>query len=374
MLPAWRSLIHYRAYALHALLLAIALAAGTLSFTLTGGGDPSSLVAPVPERNAGYVRAPISFGLGSGIALGPPVDAQPVTDPVAPEADAEPEPEPLPLFVIHEVAEGETISSIAAAYGVDPEYIIWNNPEVSDDPDMLIVGGKLRIPGVNGILYDVRLGDTLIDIAHLYEVDVQSIVAFHANGLASPDAIIEGAVILLPEGVPPPPPPPPAPEPDPEPPPPTPAPPPPPEPTPEPTPPPAFVADPAPAATSSTGYIWPWSGPINSPFGASRGSGYHSGIDIGGPTGAGVVAAAAGQVVLVVYGDWGYGNYIIIRHGDGSETLYAHLSAIYVRQGQSVSQGEGIGAIGCTGWCTGPHLHFEIIIGGVPVNPVLYLP
>jgi len=79
-------------------------------------------------------------------------------------------------------------------------------------------------------------------------------------------------------------------------------------------------------------------------------------------------------VVLVAYGYYGYGNTVIIRHADGKETLYAHLSQIYVRMGQVVDQGETIGAVGCTGWCTGPHLHFEVRVGGVPVNPLNYLP
>jgi murein DD-endopeptidase MepM/ murein hydrolase activator NlpD len=79
-------------------------------------------------------------------------------------------------------------------------------------------------------------------------------------------------------------------------------------------------------------------------------------------------------VVLASYSGYGYGYYVIVRHGDGSETLYAHLSAIYVSLGQYVGQGEIIGAVGCTGWCTGPHLHFEVRIGGTPVDPLAYLP
>jgi murein DD-endopeptidase MepM/ murein hydrolase activator NlpD len=84
------------------------------------------------------------------------------------------------------------------------------------------------------------------------------------------------------------------------------------------------------------------------------------------------MAAGSGQVVLAKYGT-GYGNYIIVRHGNGLETLYAHLSGIYVGLGQYVGQGEIIGAVGCTGWCSGPHLHFEVHAGG-PVNPLNYLP
>ncbi len=144
-----------------------------------------------------------------------------------------------------------------------------------------------------------------------------------------------------------------------------------PEPEPEPEPPPA-----APPPTSS-GYIWPFSGSISSPFGEYRGgSSYHVGMDIDafGRYGAPVVAAASGTVVLATYSDWGLGSYVVIRHGDGSETVYAHLSDVWVAQGQSVAQGEQVGAIGCTGYCTGPHLHFEVWIGGSPVNPLGYLP
>jgi murein DD-endopeptidase MepM/ murein hydrolase activator NlpD len=79
-------------------------------------------------------------------------------------------------------------------------------------------------------------------------------------------------------------------------------------------------------------------------------------------------------VVLATYRDNGYGNYVIVQHADGSETLYAHMSAIYVAQGQYVNQGDVLGAVGCTGWCTGDHLHFEIHIGGSPVDPLGYLP
>ena len=70
----------------------------------------------------------------------------------------------------------------------------------------------------------------------------------------------------------------------------------------------------------------------------------------------------------------GYGYHVITRHDDGSQTLYSHFAAIYVVEAQWVAQGEAIGALGCTGYCTGTHLHFEILIGGVLVNPLAYLP
>ena len=128
---------------------------------------------------------------------------------VAPEATSEatPEPAPSPQFVVHIIQPGDAISSIAAAYGIDQRYILWNNPDVSDDPDMLAVGQELVIPSVNGIIYHVKLGDTLSDIASYYGIDVQSIIAFGPNNLATPDSINEKAVLVLPGAVPPPPPP-----------------------------------------------------------------------------------------------------------------------------------------------------------------------
>ena len=115
-------------------------------------------------------------------------------------------------------------------------------------------------------------------------------------------------------------------------------------------------------------------GYIGDYFGVPRGAGtYHSGLDIGAASGTPIAAAAPGQVVLVSAGG-GYGNYVVIRHDNGYETLYAHLSDIWVGQGQWVAQGDAIGAAGATGWATGPHLHFEVRQGGAAVDPLNYLP
>jgi murein DD-endopeptidase MepM/ murein hydrolase activator NlpD len=217
----------------------------------------------------------------------------------------------------------------------------------------------------------VELGDTLNGIAATYSIDTEAITGFKPNGLDSPDWITEGMVLVLPGGVPPAPAPVVTPEPQPA-----------PADTPSTVDPPAAIVaapaqpPPAPAfaaATSSVGFIWPVNGSLNSLFGPRWGS-FHSGIDIGAAHGTAVAAAGSGQVTLTVYGDYGYGNYIVIRHSDGTQTLYAHLSAIYVSVGQYVGQGEIIGAVGCTGWCTGNHLHFEVKVGGVAVDPLLYLP
>jgi murein DD-endopeptidase MepM/ murein hydrolase activator NlpD len=122
---------------------------------------------------------------------------------------------------------------------------------------------------------------------------------------------------------------------------------------------------------SSSGLIWPVNGPVTSPFGMRWGR-LHTGIDIGVPYGTPIHAAAAGRVI---YAGWegGYGNLTVIDHGHGLATAYAHQSRIAVGVGQSVSQGEVIGYVGCTGHCFGPHLHFEVRVNGVPVDPLGYL-
>lgn len=99
----------------------------------------------------------------------------------------------------------------------------------------------------------------------------------------------------------------------------------------------------------------------------------HTGMDIAIATGNAIVAADTGTVSRVIYGNYGYGNYLIVNHGNGMSTLYAHCSKIYATVGQSVSRGETIAAIGSTGYSTGPHLHFEVIINGVKVNPAPYI-
>jgi murein DD-endopeptidase MepM/ murein hydrolase activator NlpD len=128
---------------------------------------------------------------------------------------------------------------------------------------------------------------------------------------------------------------------------------------------------PADTTPSSAGLIWPVSGPITSPFGWRWGR-MHQGIDIGVPYGTPIHAAAAGTVI---YCGWeeGYGNFVVIDHGGDLATAYGHQSSIAVTCGEHVAQGQVIGYVGCTGHCTGPHLHFEVRINGNPVDPMGYL-
>lgn len=135
------------------------------------------------------------------------------------------------------------------------------------------------------------------------------------------------------------------------------------------------MSDPLPAGpvqggTSSSGMIWPVNGPVTSPFGPRWGR-LHAGIDIAVPTGTPIMAAKDGTVVLAAPTS-GYGNYTCIDHGGGLSTCYAHQSSFSITSGP-VSQGEVIGLVGCTGSCFGDHLHFEVRVNGVPVDPFGYL-
>ena len=122
---------------------------------------------------------------------------------------------------------------------------------------------------------------------------------------------------------------------------------------------------------SITKIAWPLSGPINSNYGSRWGS-FHTGLDIGGDTGDPYTAAASGTIITAGWSG-GYGNMILIDHGNGLRTRYAHSTRLLVSAGQHVSQGQTIGLVGSTGNATGPHLHFEVILNGDTVNPMNYL-
>ena len=133
------------------------------------------------------------------------------------------------------------------------------------------------------------------------------------------------------------------------------------------------TTDPLPAGpiqSGSSGMIWPVSGPVTSPFGMRWGR-LHAGIDIAVPSGTPIRAAKSGSIVLAAPTS-GYGNYTCIDHGGGLSTCYAHQSSYAITSG-SVSQGDVIGYVGCTGSCYGDHLHFEVRVNGAPVDPMGYL-
>ena len=273
-----------------------------------------------------------------------------------------------PLYYDHVVQPGDTVSTIAALYGIASDTVLWNNPLIVDR-NALFIGQTLRLPAKNGVLYNVHYGDTLNDIADSYQVEPTALLSLAANGLADAGSLKEGQTVLIVGGQPPaPPPPPPAAV--------TPS----PTPSPEPsaTPPaPAASATrapaPAPPTVASSTWIWPAHGPISSYFGP----GHPLGIDISqGAGGQPIIAARAGTVTFAG-GDacCSYGYYVDINHGGGFSSRYGHFrSWPIVAVGQHVNQGQALGYAGSTGYSTGPHLHFEIHINGAIVNPLNYLP
>lgn len=144
------------------------------------------------------------------------------------------------------------------------------------------------------------------------------------------------------------------------------------------------VARSAPAARARRGEatmspsLLPVAGEVSSPFGMRlspwrRGRHLHTGVDIRARTGTPVRTSAAGTVVFAGRDSGGYGTTVVVDHGGDVKTLYGHLSGIYVRTGQRIPRGTVVGAVGSTGRSTGAHLHFEVRIGNVPVDPMLYL-
>ncbi len=262
---------------------------------------------------------------------------------------------PPVVYIIYTVQEGDTIGGIAAKYGISSSSIVWNNLDL-EDPDTLGVGQFLRVPMSDGIIYDVRLGDTLSDISSTFGVSVDDIIGFEGNHLSNADGITENQTIFIPGGAMP-------------------------VATPAPTPDATddpYSPAPAPAphgggGASSSGFIWPVSGPISSYFGPSHPLGID--IDQYNSPGAPIYAAASG-IVTFAGGDacCSYGYYVVINHQNGFETLYAHLASFAVSQGQWVDQGDVIGYVGLTGRTTGYHLHFEVHLNGAVVDPLDYLP
>jgi murein DD-endopeptidase MepM/ murein hydrolase activator NlpD len=120
-------------------------------------------------------------------------------------------------------------------------------------------------------------------------------------------------------------------------------------------------------------FVWPLYGPVTSPFGPRNGR-LHAGMDIGSPHYQEVVAAADGEVIYAGNTRGSLGKAVVLQHGQGIRTVYAHLSVVIARERDTVRQGQAIGGVGDTGRATGPHLHFEIRKNGVPVNPAAYLP
>lgn len=236
------------------------------------------------------------------------------------------------------VKDGDTLVSLARTHGITPSTILWANTIA--DPDSLVVGAKLRLLPVTGIVYKVRRGDSVDSIARSYGIKSDYIV--YQNKLDDAHTLLVGEEIVLPDA----------------------------KPKSKPRSVTAYEVNPGIASKDGTGrMVYPTSGIVTQFFHYG-----HYGIDIANPKLPPIYAADQGRVVRVRYSGWngGYGNYLVVEHEGGIQTLYAHLHKIYVKKGDLVDRGQAIGQMGNTGRSTGTHLHFELIDNGRKKNPLKY--
>ncbi|HEX9675031.1 MAG TPA: peptidoglycan DD-metalloendopeptidase family protein [Anaerolineales bacterium] len=248
------------------------------------------------------------------------------------------------------VQQGDTLFGIAERFEVKPETLLWGNYNIlQDNPHSLRPGQELNVLPVDGTYYEWNQGDRLDAVAAFFGVSAQDIIDWLGNNLP-PDVdpanpgIEPGTGLIIPGGrrefvtwsapritranpaV-------------------------------------AKVAGPGACGSVSDGpigegsFIWPTTATnlSGTPF-----TSYHPGIDIAGSTGNAIYASASGVVVYAGWNNYGYGLMVVIDHGDGWQTLYAHMNDVEVACGQAVFQGNVIGGVGSTGNSTGPHLHFEM--------------
>jgi murein DD-endopeptidase MepM/ murein hydrolase activator NlpD len=245
-------------------------------------------------------------------------------------------------IVMHTVAAGDTLYALAQKYGLRAETLIWAN-NMEQNPDLLRLGQKLVILPINAVYHTVAAKDTIESIAKRYKAKPADVIAYKGNSLDPKNPAIKvGQKLLVPGGS---------------------------KPIPQ-----KLVRIysglvPANASKGTGRFVWPASGRITQGF-----KPYHRALDVAGWTGAQIKAADSGYVVESGWSDDGYGNYVVIDHRNGFQTLYAHLSRIFVNAGNSVGKGAVIGAMGSSGRSTGPHLHFEVRQRGLQRNPFGYLP
>ncbi len=256
------------------------------------------------------------------------------------------------------VEAGDSVFTIAKQFNIEPETVLWANSEILDDnPNMLSVGQVLKIPAVDGVIYKWKSSDTIEGVAKKFKTDPDAILTWPDNHLdmANP-RIASGTMVMIPGGsrelktwvVPT-----------------------------------MWRANSGASRNIQTGcdtsggtaygtgyFVWPT---VNHGISGNDYWSGHLGIDIAAATGAPVYAADSGVVVYSGSISGGYGLMVMIDHGNGFHTLYAHLSQLVARCGSNVTQGQTIAYSGSTGNSTGPHLHFEIRYGGAFVNPHDYV-
>lgn len=248
----------------------------------------------------------------------------------------------------HIVQEGETLSTIAERYGLNVSTILWEND--LNDTSKLKPGQELAILPVDGVRHKVSRGETIYSVGKKYGLDetqVQAIVDYPFNEFLNDETfeLATGQYLIIPGGV---------------------------KRVTGVTVQPSYATRLTPDAGSVTAlgsFVWPAAGRITQGYFF-----YHRAIDIANKAGGPTLAADSGTVVTAGWPDSsGYGNRILIDHGNGYQTLYAHLNLIQVAVGQRVNRGDVIGQMGSTGRSTGTHLHFEIRKGGVLMSPLSFL-
>jgi len=261
---------------------------------------------------------------------------------IIPSAVAEPQRAVRTSVTTYKVQPGDTVLGIAEKFGLKGSSLLWANEKLDSNPDVLQVGQELNILPVDGAYHTVAKGDTVESIASKYKVDPSVIISYGGNKLTASSKLEVGQKIIVPGGVKP------------------------------------YVAKrvvayagtiPTDAKKGTGGLVWPMSGSISQKAWAG-----HMAIDIAAPKGTPIYASDSGFVIQAGYTTVGYGNMVVVDHGNGYQTLYAHMNKIYVEVGQSVAKGELVGECGATGRATGYHLHFEVIKDGVRRNPMSYLP
>ena len=260
------------------------------------------------------------------------------------------------------VAEGDSLFGISKQFDIKPETVFWANYDIlNGSPDMIAPGVELIIPPANGVYYKWKDGDTIQAVADRFYANANDILEAPLNDLDLTDPEVKpDSYIMIPggkrEAV-------------------------------------QWFQGQIPRGSAGTlskflgeggcdtsaggavgdgSFGWPLSGAVL--IGNDYIAGVHQGIDLGSTSSSTIVAADAGVVVYAGWSNGGYGNLVVVDHGNGFQTVYAHMSGIAVACGQSVGQGAGLGGVGSTGNSTGPHLHFEIRYMGLNDNPHNYLP
>lgn len=244
-------------------------------------------------------------------------------------------------IITYVVQPGDTTESIAADFGLQPTTIMWSNPTIEKAPDLLKVGQELVILPIDGVYHTVEEGDTVEKLAEDYKASVKDIVDCPFNDVSYDQDLRVGERVIVPDGTKP------------------------------------YerrevttYAGPVPETAVGEGvFRWPATGYI------SQGYWYgHRAIDIASAEGTAILASDGGYVSFAGWTDIGYGYLVVVDHANGYQTYYAHLSDIYVAEGQTVEAGQVIAAMGNTGNSSGPHLHFEVRYNRYPTNPLVFLP